>query len=591
MIDVTGERDWEAMRGSLKRAAAEPVPASHRRASRSKRGSELGLYEIPSAAEFSADKWLCDPIALIREFRRHEFAAVLREMTDTRPFSCPAFPGARKLGRPRSEGDYECLYLVYVMTGSTALQPFVNQWRSTALWEACGFDTVPSYQSIDLRFKELEEKSEAFEFVTQALIQMARMHEPSVGQIVMIDATAWKSPAALQHCCPDTSACRSAGRASSVVRSVSAEELRPLHWAEANELDPSDIKAVETGRNRRGIERFKRAGGAVVTYGLHESNGHFFRSLDSTSGWRKYENRVSWYGGYLEPAIDAVTGLAIAAVVFPADIQEYDAVPELFSGIVDALGELPYVVSVDRGYATRGLYEFASRRGVAVVSDMRRNRGKMNLIDWRDDRFDEGGIPRCQHCGGEGNQDAPGLGLYFDGRNEPRIRFKCLAPLHRACYEMQSIACAEEWMMLVPLSRKTELHQAVAWAHSNKEHYFLHARQRYAIAGNDNSGRLRRSGIAAQRLRVCAANLLDWYRLNLRHGWLEAKELPVTVNDRPTRRLSGRQDRHTGEILEPGVGSERLGRLLQEREATGATIPYGKAWQRTLARPIGSTAA
>jgi hypothetical protein len=89
---------------------------------------------------------------------------------------------------------------------------------------------------------------------------------------------------------------------------------------------------------------------------------------------------------------------------------------------------------------------------------------------------------------------------------------------------------------------------------------------------------------------VCAANLLDWYRLNLRHGWLDAKELAVTVNDRPTRRLSGRQDRHTGEILEPGVGSERLGRLLQERETTGATIPYGKSWERTLAQPIPSSA-
>jgi hypothetical protein len=587
---MTDERDWEAMRGSLKRAAVGPVSDSHRRVSRAKRGDALGLYEIPAAGQFASDPYLDNHVELIREFRRHEFAAVLREMTDTSPVSCSSFVGAPKLGRPRCEGDWPALYLAYVLSGSPALRPFVRNGCSKELWQVCGFDRAPSYQLIDLRFQELEQNSEALEFVTQALVQMAKHAEPRIGEIVMVDATAWKSPAALQHCC-HPSECPGGRNALSVVRSASIEELRPRHWKEAEELDPDDLEVVDTGRNRRGVERVSRAGGAVMTYSLHKVGGHLYRTLDLTSGWRKYDGHVSWFGGYFEPAIDAVSGLAVAAVVFPADLQEYDAYPELFSGVVNALGEPPCVVSVDRGYATRAFYEFHTRRDVAVVSDMRKNRGRMNRIDWRDERYDENGIPRCQHCGGEGNQDAPGFGLYAGRSGGPRIRFKCLAPLHLACYESQSIACAEEWMMLVPLSRKTELYHAVRWAHSNKEHVFRHSRERYGIAGNDNTGRLRRGGIAAQLLRVRASILLDWYRLNLRHGWLETRGLAVTVNDQPIRRLSGRQDRLSGEILEPGVGSARLGRMLEERETTGATLPYGRAWERTLARPIGPATA
>jgi len=44
-------------------------------------------------------------------------------------------------------------------------------------------------------------------------------------------------------------------------------------------------------------------------------------------------------------------------------------------------------------------------------------------------------------------------------------------------------------------------------------------RKRYALAGKDTSGKLkRRAVVTAQQLRAEAALLIEWLRLSLRHG-------------------------------------------------------------------------
>jgi hypothetical protein len=134
--------------------------------------------------------------------------------------------------------------------------------------------------------------------------------------------------------------------------------------------------------------------------------------------------------------------------------------------------------------------------------------------------------------------------------------------------------------MLLALSRKTELYHAIRYWHSNYEHVFRHWRERYSVAGKDVSGRLRRSGVPAQRLRAAASLVLDWFRVDLRHGWLEPVALDVALNVAAPTRLSGRQDRHSGEVTEAGYGTERLGRVISERIETGTHLPYGNAWEQ-----------
>jgi len=85
--------------------------------------------------------------------------------------------------------------------------------------------------------------------------------------------------------------------------------------------------------------------------------------------------------------------------------------------------------------------------------------------------------------------------------------------------------------------------------------------------------------VPAQRLRASAALLIDWFRLNLRQGWLEPIDLELQPNPSEPERLSGRQDRVSGQVTSVGVGTERLGELLRERAEANLELPYGPAWQ------------
>jgi Transposase DDE domain len=571
-----------AERGALE-ANRRPDGRPKRRGGRSKSWSEVELWRLPEAGRFSADPALRDPLRLIAEWRQQPFAVALRELADTSPTSLDRINDvagieAPKLGRPRLAGDWPAAYLAYVLSGCRALQPWYNQGSSSGLWEICGFDSRPSYQIVHLRFTELEEQWTAFAAATQDLIRHAKAAEPRIGEIVFVDATGWKSPAVLEHACSDEEACaRAGGKPAAQLRSDSVEEIREFHWDEAK-TDP-DQDPDPGSRTRGELVHVRRPNGAVVPYRRFTIKGHAYRSLDTSSGLRRYAGAKTWFGGYYLAAADIFTGLPLAAQVFAADVQEWDGYPALARDLLAALDEPPYVVSVDKGFATRPFYEFNSRRGIAVVGPWRKHRNRSELRDWRTDRFDEHGIPRCQSCGGEGDQDAPGMGLFFDEKDEPRIRFRCVAPFRPECKRTQSIPCSEEWLMLVPLSRKTGLYHDVRYTRPNLENTFRHGRDRFAIAGKDLTGQLARPGVPPQRLRAWAGLLLDWFRLNLRQGWLEPIDLVVEPNEAEPERLSGLPDRSSGELTPVGVGAERLGELLRERDEARLELPYGRAWE------------
>jgi Transposase DDE domain len=571
-------------RGALE-ANRRPEHRPRRRGGRSKSWSEVELWRLREAGRFSGDPALCDPLRLIAEWRRHPFAVALRELADTSPTSFGraadlAAIEAPKLGRPRLPGDWPAVYLAYVLSGCPALQPWYNRSSSSGLWEICGFEKRPSYQLVHLRFAEMEDAWPAFIAVVQDLIGLAKAADPRIGEIVFVDASGWKSSAVLEHACIDEEAClRAGGKPSGRLRSDTAEEVLPHHWAEAD-ADPDQDSSAGT-RTRGPIVSARRANGAVVDYRLFTVKEHLYRSLDTTSGLRRYVGARTWFGGFYLAATDFFTGLPLAAQVFAADIQEWEGVPALYRDLLAAVGELPYIVSVDKGFATRAFHEFNTRRGIAVVGPRRKYPGRTELRDWRTDRFDEHGIPRCQYCGGEGEQDSPGMGLAFRQDDEPVIRFRCLLPLRPECKRTQSIRCSEEWLMLLPLSRTTELYHAVRYARSNLENTFGLVRDRFAIAGKDLTGQLARPGVPPQRLRASAGLLLDWFRLVLRQGWLEPIALALQPTTSESVLLSGRRDRASGEIMHVGVGAERLGRLRRERDEAQLELPYGAAWEET----------
>jgi hypothetical protein len=237
--------------------------------------------------------------------------------------------------------------------------------------------------------------------------------------------------------------------------------------------------------------------------------------------------------------------------------------------MVTALGTPPRAVSTDRGFAFKSFYEYNARRGVAVVAPFRKRTQGEQHQDRRTEAFDEHGVPRCQHCGGPGDQLGPGLGPRFDKAGEPSILFRCLLQPAPDCRKAQSLPCARDWVQLPLLAQESALFHAIRYAHHNKEGHFHADRHRYAVAGRSGLGRLRRTGIDAQRLRSAAALLLNWFQVSLRQGWLDPRELDVTLNDSVPVRLAT--------MHESMIGFDTLAELRRNRDENNLELPYGAA--------------
>jgi hypothetical protein len=577
-VDPTAE-----FRGSLNRTLRptrlDRSPSPDRR----KAFNELVLWRVRGIAEFSDDGSLGDGLALIRAFRAHPAAkaldeALAREMGSD--FLGQPRAAAPARGRPREAGSWACLYLAFVLSRLPSLQAWVFGKRSDPIWEACGFRRPLSYQAVYEHFRLLEDCWEAFASAARTLIREAKLVEDRIGQIAVVDATHWFSPYQLEHCCRDAEACEAAGG----WRLTPADDqtVKEARWSEAEEDETTDTATVTTDRTRLGVEVV-----AGRSYAVFRIKGHLFRTLDLDAGVRRYGDSKAWVGGLLQAAVDAFTGSPLAVEVFPADVQEYDAYPFLFDGLCNAIGTPPYIVSVDRLYSIRAFYEWNVRRGVAIVAKRKRRPNRQKHSDWRAESFDEDGIPRCGRCGGEGNQDAPGLGLTFTRSGEPVIRFVCRVPFDEGCHGVQQIYCQDEWAMLVPLSRRTDLYHSIRRVtHHNKENVYRIWRKRYTVAGKDGSSQLCRGGIGAQRLRANACLLLDWYRLSLRNGWISPEGLDIKVARLDVERLSAIQDRRTGAIIEPGVGTDWLEQRLETRVAQRLHLPYGERWETKKAQVL-----
>lgn len=598
--------------GTLKRLRSIP-PSRAERPKRRQSLSGLQLWQLPESTEFSGDPEIMDVVGFTRtiidlEKTHPQLFGPLTKMlppTADTPLKKGEVAAPAKRGAPRMAGDWRMLYLAFVLSRDPAMMSFYNRYYSSGIFEVCGFEHIPCYSEFALRIKEVEGQSSALEQTANLFIRQARRHENRIGQIVLVDGTSWESDARLEHCCPDPKKCKSLWEkqkqtgAAQEIQDASTDD--PLA-VEVDHHDRADDEVAPTDGNkpkkkpkgkrppkylRRAAyervqdERHKEAAGDELAEGeLPESvvvpvdetgrfryyifKGHLYRSRDPEAGLRRYGGTRNewWHGGYLMPAIDGFIGSPIAVSAFAADEQESDHYPEINDKVVEATGEQPLVWSFDRGIGISGVYEYNTRRGAATVAPWKKRRGKKRCEDMRTDLYDEHGIPRCRYCGGEGDIDSAGMGLYFDHKNDPRLRFRCVTPHRKECSKIQSIACDEEWSLLVPLSRKTELYYAVRKLHGRFENIFDHWRDRYCAAGKNASSRLKRLGVEPQLARSRAGLMLEWIRICLRHGWVGSWK---KINDN-----------------EPYVYSaaKTLDRVLKARMKRLLDLPYGAAAEK-----------
>lgn len=92
------------------------------------------------------------------------------------------------------------------------------------------------------------------------------------------------------------------------------------------------------------------------------------------------------------------------------------------------------------------------------------------------ERWDEQGIPICQHCGGGSDF----VKFHID-RDMPRIWYRCTLPQTAACLRDQSITCAQDFTRLRPLWETHEAYAILTEAHSEYERIHDLNRDRYRI--------------------------------------------------------------------------------------------------------------
>jgi hypothetical protein len=591
---ITGYTD-EASREALRRAI-KPPPSWFRNQPKRKSWQDIALWRIEDATEFSADDVLCDPVEVVREACRHGYGDVLAELVEGGMTADRIlFLETPRQGRQRMRGNVPLAYIAFVLSGYPTVQKFMQKYRSSPLWKECGFDGVPSRSQMHEQFVRLEQHVDAFRVVSDSIALAIKRADSRFGEILFVDGSLWRSSARLHHACRDRSACVAAAGNKKVPDELpqSSDEAIAAARKEEHEAEDFDLTPAEPERTRGHVEIYVDDFGNEQRIAWYFLGGHWWWSHEGTSGLRKYGNGPLGFGGYFLPAADTMTGLCVSAETFPADIQEHDHLPALMDKVVDALGERPYIMSVDRGFTFKMTFEFAVNRGMVLVGKLRKVTGKATRESWRTQGFDEDGVPRCRGCGGPGNQHLPGLGFTITPAGEPVIRFRCELPFpgNEICRQIQTISCLAEPRLISPLSRLSELHNSVRELHSSNEQIFRHIRQRYAVIGKDISGRLARPGVPAQALRAQASMFLDLFRGALRLGYLDSRGIGVRVISSTPIRLTGEQDLATLKRLSRGQGSAKLDWILDQRRASGIDQPLDPSSTPPNAEAEGSVPA
>jgi hypothetical protein len=547
------------------------------------------LLELPEATRFSDEPDLRDAVYVIQQLKQQpQFLGELRKRLGaiagvTDPLDVYTRPGPKRGVRAKGgAGDYVLLFLAYLLLRKTAMFALVDQPHAfEAIWRECGFTEAPDYQTMRNRFIELEEHWRAFAAVGDLAIQQARRHRPEIGRFVHVDACAWETHARLEHCCPRDRNCKRAHW----YRRASADTIKERR-NEEQELPVDEQPPSLAGRTNIEIDdvpdELVPPGGLDKRYSYYLVDSCLFRCRDRDVGFRIYrrgtegEPDKTWLGGYGMTAVDHLTGAPLAVEAFEADGWEAGRYEPLQQAMIRAVGkDVVLATTGDKGLSYSDVFELNTKERIASVFPWRPKGRSQTQREWvRCALYDEYGCPRCQFCGGEGNQMLPSHGLEIDRNGKPIIRFRCSAPWHPECWKVQTIRCSEDWTMLLPLSRLHPLYydlHATHFAVSERMHSLW--RSRYHVFGDDKTMRLKRwsRSLAAQRLRAQAARFLEWFRLCLRHGWIAGHnrirdEEPFSRN---------------------GSGGHSYQGMLVNRRKLHLHIPYGEAAIRSGLKRAG----
>lgn len=261
-----------------------------------------------------------------------------------------------------------------------------------------------------------------------------------------------------------------------------------------------------------------------------------------------------WIGYIQQDFTDVLTGALICARTFSARRNEASTFMDTYGRLTAVAGK-PLAIAYDMAADVTSLHEKMAKDGVALVTPMRKDprapaEGR-NFLS-----FGHHGEGRCSEC------HAPGVQFRFSAESSggPRVWFYCENcktgdPEHRKEW---SLACSRDWRRLKPLSRFDPVFHELLVARGNREGPHADRRERWGIAGNDVSSRLRRIGTDWQDLHAALAALLEVTLVGYRLGVFEgAKLAKVSVSDYKEK------------------GKEKLDALKAWRREHKLHLPYG----------------
>jgi len=321
------------------------------------------------------------------------------------------------------------------------------------VWREAGFgDWLPSYQTVWLRFDELERCgfAAAMRAAADLTIQHACRHEDRIGRDISVDATSYAAHARLVHCCPDREECRRRSRFPQVLNAANGETVEKRRHRDAKRA-PEEVEGGELDNRLRQLpDDDPRRDALPEGPRYYLQQGHVYRSLDATAGARMYEDKDFWLGGLLMASVDVFMGAPLAVNPIAADQSEALNYEGLLERTRSATGRMPDRATGDRAYSFRSVFELNSTLGIASVFPWRKPNGSVTSREEVDrDEFDRHGIPRCRHCGGPGTLKGAGLGFH-QPRGEPVLRFRCKLGLTAGCNAIQQISCSIDPRTLVP---------------------------------------------------------------------------------------------------------------------------------------------
>jgi hypothetical protein len=495
-----------------------------------RRNARRAAYERPveqlvEATLFTDDPTGQDPVELVRQLRRypHVLKSLERYEADLRSED----------GRPRAAGSWVLLYIAYVMSGATVMHRFWTKWRSSPIWKLCGFgDWYPDYNTLQVRFAELEETGLAavMRGSGDELVQRGWRHDHRIGVDGGADATSFAAHARLRHCCPKDKhgrfTCRKdptkGKRPPITIGRADGDLVEKERHKEAAE--PSEEPKTDPREGMKPLaDDDERLDTLPEGYRYFESHdGHLYRLRDQSSGPRRYARGDAWVGGLLMGIADVFTGAPLALKAVAADDNEYQEYPDLLARAQVAANGRLMRVAADRAYSRPETFRHNTEQGVASIFPFRRLNGSEPKRECADhDDFDRHGVPRCRHCGGPGDVSGAKLGFHITRDRRPVLRYRCMAMLTADCDGIQEIGCANEWRILVPLSRRHPSYHAMAVAGKSLERTWSAWRERYGLAGKRPETRpRRREAIPCQELRAQTARFIEWFRVLLRHGFI-----------------------------------------------------------------------